>query len=187
MLAEKSSVVRRVAEPMATGYSNICSVASDLPEVAVVDILDLLNQGTETVQNLDQAASLRESAEAFLAAYREFQGYTVMPASPHAERILGAAMMLQPDLQAGTSGRAVVVFDVTVASGTLMARAARRVRDAGNFERIVGIALHCLTETHTSCAPAELNQLIVVDCDLALSLTCWKATERSNHGLVLAG
>lgn len=152
-----------------------------------MDILDLLNQGTETVENLNQAANLRESAESFLAAYQRFEGYSVIPASPQAERVLGAAMMLQPDLQVGTTGRAVVVFDVTIASGTLMARAARKVRDAGSFEHLVGIALHCLTETHNSWVPAELNELIVVDCEVAPSSACWKGTERRDHGLVLAG
>ena len=152
-----------------------------------MDFLDLLNHGTGIVEKLDQATSLRASAEAFLGAYRQFQGYTVMPASPQAERVLGAAMMLQPDLLAGNSGRAVVVFDVTVASGTLMARVARRVRDAGNLERLVGIALRCMTEAHTSWIPEELSELIVIGCDVVPRSTCWQATESSDHGLVLTG
>lgn len=152
-----------------------------------MDLLTLLNQGTETVENLNQAACLRRSAESLLAAYQPFDGYSVTPASPQAERVLGAAMMLQPGLKVGTNGSAVVVFDVTIASGTLMARAARRVREAGNFDHLVGIALHCLTETHNSWVPEELNELIVVNCEVAGSSVCWKGTERRDHGLVLAG
>lgn len=153
-----------------------------------MDLLDLINKGADTAEALDHGANLRESAEDFLAVLARFDGYSVVAASPHAERILGAAMMLNPSLQAGTSGTSVVVFDVTVASGTLMARAAQRVRDGGNYEQqLVGVALHCLSEGHHNWMSSELSELIVVDCESLTGSACWQTAESRNHGLVLAG
>jgi hypothetical protein len=108
-----------------------------------MDLLDLLNSSSQLAADLDDAVCLQKAAEEFLGAYAAFDGYDVVAASPVAERVLGAAMMLRPALSGSARGR-TVIFDVNIASGTLMARAARRLRHAGNSAQLVGIALHSL-------------------------------------------
>ena len=126
-----------------------------------MDLVDLLNRGSETAAGLDDADCLHKAAEQFLGAYAAFDGYDVVAASPIAERVLGAAMMLRPKLSGAGRGP-TVIFDVNIASGTLMARAARRLRHAGNSEELVGIALHSLIDAdHSAEACGELAQLIV--------------------------
>src|SRR4051812_33857935 len=110
-----------------------------------MDLVDLLNRGAETVASLDDVTCLQKAAEQFLGAYEMFNGYDVVAASAIAERVLGAAMMLNPGIGVGGQGR-TVIFDVNVASGTQLARAARRLRDLGNSDQLVGIALHALVD-----------------------------------------
>jgi len=78
-----------------------------------------------------------------------------------------------------------VIFDVNLASGTMLARAAQRVRDAGNNSRLVGIALHCLSEGHMNWTPAELSEVVVADCQA--TSTCGQGAQSGDRGLVLAG
>lgn len=63
-----------------------------------MDMLELLNKGSETAASLDDAVCLQKAAEEFLGAYAAFAGYDVVAASSVAERVLGAAMMLRPAL-----------------------------------------------------------------------------------------
>jgi hypothetical protein len=127
-----------------------------------MDILEALNRASENAANLDDAVYLQKAAEEFLGAYAAFEGYEVVAASSVAERVLGAAMMLKPALSMAGRGR-TVIFDVNIASGTLMARAARRLRQAGNSEDLVGIALHSLMCEHggVNDALGELTKLVV--------------------------
>jgi len=126
-----------------------------------MDMLELLNKGSQTAASLDDAVCLQKAAEEFLGAYAAFEGYGVVAASSIAERVLGAAMMLRPALSSAGRGR-TVIFDVNIASGTLMARAARRLRHAGNSDELVGIALHSLIDDdRTGEALGELTQLVV--------------------------
>lgn len=126
-----------------------------------MDMLELLNKGTQTAASLDDAVCLQKAAEEFLGAYAAFDGYDVVAASSVAERVLGAAMMLRPALSSAGRGR-TVIFDVNIASGTLMARAARRLRHAGNCEELVGIVLHSLFDgDRTSESLGELTQLVI--------------------------
>lgn len=126
-----------------------------------MDMLELLNNGSQTVASLDDAVCLHKAAEEFLGAYAAFEGYDVVAASSVAERVLGAAMMLRPALSSAGRGR-TVIFDVNVASGTLMARTARRLRRAGNSEQLVGIALHSLIGgDRVGEALGELTELVI--------------------------
>jgi hypothetical protein len=127
-----------------------------------MDILELLNKGAATAESLNDTVCLQKAAEQFLGAYAAFDGYDVVAASSVAERVLGAAMMLRPELSSAGRGR-TVVFDVNIASGTLMARTAQRLRHAGNSDELVGIALHSLIDCGgpTSEVLGEFVQLIV--------------------------
>lgn len=126
-----------------------------------MDLIELLSEAGETAASLDDADCLHKAAEEFLGAYAMFDGYDVIAASALAERVLGAAMMLHPGLSSVGRGR-TVIFDVNIASGTQMARAAKRLRRAGNSEQLVGIALHSLACCSTASNPIEeLSRLIV--------------------------
>jgi hypothetical protein len=126
-----------------------------------VDLIELLNEASETAASLDDADCLHKAAEEFLGAYAMFDGYEVIAASALAERVLGAAMMLRPGLSSAGRGR-TVIFDVNIASGTQMARAAKRLRRSGNSEQLVGIALRSLVCCNAEASPIdELSDLIV--------------------------
>lgn len=126
-----------------------------------MDILDVLERGSQRVEELDDVDLLRDAAHNFLSAYIEYDGYGVVAASPQAERVLGAAMMLNPRLSGRDSGK-TVILDVNIASGTLMARAARRLRDNGNNDQLVGVVLHSLVECCDGWQVPELCELVVV-------------------------
>jgi hypothetical protein len=161
------------------------SAHSRCREIPNMDILDLIDQGVRRVAANDDAARLRRSAEHFMRAYGEYAGYSVVAASPHAERVLGAAMMLQPDLQAGGAGD-TVILDVNVASGTLIARAARRLRDAGNRGQLVAVALHSLVDDMDQLTIADVARLVVADEVRGQSLDKEHAQSR-DHCVVFAG
>ena len=149
-----------------------------------MDLLELMTKGAETAASLDDAVCLQKAAEEFLGAYATFSGYDVVAASAIAERVLGAAMILRPELSSAGTGR-TVIFDVNVASGTQMARTAQRLRQSGNSDELVGIALHSLACCDQGSAwIEELAQLIVAHTlDDASSV---ERCDRSHHGVGLA-
>ncbi|MCQ4118718.1 hypothetical protein [Rhodococcus tibetensis] len=151
-----------------------------------MDILDIVNRGSKSVENLDDSLRLRSAAYDLLRVYEHFGGFSVYAASPQAERVLGAAMMIEPAVCAGGSGDTVIV-DVNIASGTLMARAARRLRDNGNAGRLVGIALHSLVGDYERWHVPELSELVVVDPHGEPCSIGRQATQGSDHriGLLL--
>jgi hypothetical protein len=163
-----------------------CSVEhmfdSDVAKGLPMDLIDLINRGSATASELDDAVHLQKAAEEFLGAYAMFDGYDVVAASSIAERVLGAAMMIRPGLSGSGKGR-TVIFDVTVASGTQMARAAQRLRHAGNSDELVGIALHTLACCESTNAQIEdLVQLVIAhppERDFALAEGC-----EGSHGRV---
>lgn len=127
-----------------------------------MDILDLLDAGVAQVALHGNSRCLRASAEAFLRVYDSHRGYSVVAASPQAERVLGAVMVLRPEFNATGSGR-TVILDVNVASRTLIARAVRRLRDQGNTGPLLGVALHSLVDGRLDCDIDGLAGLVVVD------------------------
>jgi hypothetical protein len=146
-----------------------------------MDMLELLNKGAQTVASLDDAACLQKAAEQFLGAYAMFEGYGVVAASSIAERVLGAAMMLRPELSGSGTG-CTVIFDVNIASGTQLARAARRLRESGNADRLVGVALHSLVNWESGAALGDLAQLVVAHGP-ADEDSSWECGNRSHNGL----
>ena len=126
-----------------------------------MDILDVLGAGTRRVDELNDVVALRLAAITFLDVYEDYEGWSVYPASPQAERLLGAAMMINPERRAGRAGPTVLV-DVNIASGTLLASAATRVREIGNDDPLVGIVLHSLVDGWCDADVQNLSRLIVV-------------------------
>lgn len=123
----------------------------------------------DNIGRLDDPSILREAATqvAELAASR---GAThLVAASPYAERIVGAAMSMQVSFLCGgmfarpdngLGGRTVLVVDVTLASGTSMAHAARRARRSG-ASRVDGVVLHMVAGAvgREECGVDELSVL----------------------------
>ncbi|MEV8041869.1 hypothetical protein [Arthrobacter sp. NPDC080082] len=127
-----------------------------------MDLFELMRHGDEKVHAHDSFGNLAESARSFLACVSEWKHFTVEPASPAAERLLGAAMMLDPSLRGGRSAR-TVVLDVNIASGTLVANAAQRVRDAVEPEWLIAVVINSLTDLDLQWAIDGVDTLIVCD------------------------
>lgn len=125
-----------------------------------MDILDIINAGESWVIAHDDPSVLRSSALKFLALYAPFRGRHIMAASPQAERVLGAAMILDPDLNAGRAG-SVVILDVNLASGTLISRAVSRLRDSGNSRPPTAIVLNALVRQPKDWAIPGLESLVL--------------------------
>ncbi|MFC7593694.1 hypothetical protein ACFQU3_00100 [Terrabacter sp. GCM10028922] len=151
-----------------------------------MDILELIQRGEQNVASHDYSNCLREAAERFLGAYAPFEGFSVVAASPQAERVLGAAMMLKPDLCAGGQGR-TVVLDVNIASGTLLARAARRLRDRGNEQVLVAVALYTLASDAHEWEVPDVSQVVIAGNDESQQSALWECAETGDHCVVLAG
>ena len=126
-----------------------------------MDLTAIMLHGATAVRGNDAADHLRGCAEALVRAAAEYDGFGVVPASPQAERVLGAAMMLAPKMH-GTSSGPSIVFDVNFASGTLLARTARKLRDSGNESRLIGLVLNPLIPTSEKFHIAELDRVDVV-------------------------
>lgn len=151
-----------------------------------MDILELIHHGEQNVERHNYSDYLREAAEKFLVAYAPFEGFSVIAASPQAERVLGAAMMLRPGLCADGRG-STIVLDVNIASGTLLARAARRLRDRGNEHILVGVALFSLTPDIHEWEVPEVSQIVIVCGVDSQPSAQWECTDASDHRVMLAG
>jgi hypothetical protein len=119
-----------------------------------------MNRGSAVVRENDAADHLRRWAEALVRAASAHEGFGVVAASPQAERVLGAAMMLAPTMHGDSSGPSIV-FDVNYASGTMLARAARLLRDRGNQSPLVGVVLNPLVDAADEIRVAELDHVHV--------------------------
>lgn len=110
-----------------------------------MDLSELVLRGNSLVRAHDEASHLRASVRSFLDCVADWESFTVEAASPAAERVLGAAMMLNPNIRGGRSRR-TVVLDVNIASGTLVANAARRVRETVETDWLIAVVVNSLTD-----------------------------------------
>ena len=111
-----------------------------------MDLVELMCDGDENVRAHDGSGTLAASARSFLSFVAGWDEFTVEAASPAAERVLGAAMMLDPRIRGGRSTH-TVILDVNIASGTLVANAARRIRDTVQPKWLIAVVINSLTET----------------------------------------
>ncbi len=126
-----------------------------------MDMFEVLERGTRAVAEHDSYAALRQSAESVLEVLASRPAHGVIAASPAAERVLGAVMMLSPDVLVGSAPN-VVVFDVNFASGTTLARTADRLLRSGHDGMIVAVAIHALTE-QTPASIEGVDELVILD------------------------
>lgn len=150
-------------------------------------LLSAINNGHANVQKLDGAVSLRHHVNDLLKLRRtRFAGCGFYAATPHAERLIGAAMILDPTIRADGAGDTLIV-GVNIASGTQIARAATRLRDSGNRGVLVGIVLNALIDDwhfdQANWTVAEVDELVIVGCCEASSLG--ELTQRGECGVSL--
>lgn len=143
-----------------------------------MDLAELVRQGDRNVRAHDVPADLASSARAFLDCVAGWDAFTVEAASPAAERVLGAAMMLSPNLHAGRSSR-TVILDVNISSGTLVANAARRIRDTTQAEWLIAVVLNSLTQTDMRWSIDGVDSLFVCNP----SIRGRESSERAEDGL----
>lgn len=141
-----------------------------------MDLAELLLHGERNVRAHDAATDLAKSARSFLDCVAGWEAFTVEAASPAAERVLGAAMMMSPTLRGGRSAR-TVILDVNIASGTLVANAARRVRESAEPEWLIAVVINSLTDVDMRWSIDGVDSLFVCN---PLSEQ-GKGSERSDH------
>lgn len=84
-------------------------------------------------------------------------------------------MMLEPSIHGSRNGP-TIIFDINYASGTLLARAARKLRDNGNEFSLVGLVLNPLVETGPEIRITELD-VVHVECDWDSSEQCQSSVD----------
>jgi|GEM_PF-2698575 len=125
-----------------------------------MDLAELMRAGDRNVRAHDSPYDLAESARSFLQCVAGWDEFTVEAASPAAERVLGAAMILNPTIRGGRSTR-TVVLDVNIASGTLVANAARRVRETVQPEWLIAVVINTLTDVDLRWSIEGIDSLFV--------------------------
>jgi hypothetical protein len=126
----------------------------------MIDLPAVFAQADVNYAELDSRAGLEHAAKALIAACGDLRGWQLLAASARAERVVGAAVMIDADASTAASTR-VMVVDVNTASGTLLARASEKARRAGALE-VVGVALHALGGSAPAAADCLLDELRVV-------------------------
>lgn len=132
----------------------------DLGKGGAMDLVELMRAGDRHVRAHDSSHDLAESARSFLECVAGWKDFTVEAASPAAERVLGAAMVLNPAIRGGRSVR-TVVLDVNIASGTLVANAARRVRESVQPEWLIAVVINSLTDADMRWSIEGIDSLFV--------------------------
>lgn len=125
-----------------------------------MDLVELMLAGDRNVCAHNNSLSLADSARSFLDCVAGWDQFTVEPASPAAERVLGAVMMLDPAIHGGRSAR-TVVLDVNIASGTLVANAARRVRETIQPDWLIAVVINTLTNADMRWSIEGVDSLFV--------------------------
>jgi predicted phosphoribosyltransferase len=131
------------------------------------DLLSVLVAGERNVDVLADGRILGSLARAVLERAQQDGADVLVAASPSAERLVGAALMLAPDAVRGLRSEesvskddVVLVIDVNLASGTSMATAARQVRRRG-AQHVLGAVMHFLADNIPSARDCGLDLLSV--------------------------
>jgi hypothetical protein len=145
-----------------------------------MDMVELFTRGTHLLAEHDSPSTLIRSAALVLDAVSTYPNHGLMAASAAAERVLGAMMVMSPEVRVGQADD-VVIFDVNLASGTVLARAADRLRRQGHAGTIVAVAVQALCED----VPASIegaDHLVVIDG----SALHHETTEGRDHRFLVA-
>ncbi|WP_328813786.1 hypothetical protein [Rhodococcus sp. NBC_00297] len=152
----------------------------------MASMLDVMNEGHGRANRLNRADDLRMNVEKILAFRREhFETYGLMAANPRSERLIGAAMMLDPSIRADLSGN-TIILGINIASGTQLARAAAKIRLLGNRSVVVGIVVNSLSPDWAEWKVPEVDSLFVTSEwgeNLYSGLVFGKGAKRCERGL----
>jgi phosphoribosylpyrophosphate synthetase len=136
----------------------------------VADFRSFLQESTQNVDRLADPQNLRSAAERISQVAVEQGATYLLAASPEAERLVGAALLCSPNLRAvvqkllvGQENDAVMIVDVNLASGTSIARAARRARRSGAVQ-VVGTVLH-MADGAVGASECQVDRLTVIGGD----------------------
>lgn len=127
---------------------------------------DMLRDAASYNDELAEPAVLRAYAESLLSYARDRRLTSLLAATPTAERLIGAALVLDGDYTCAVAreGSApALVVDINLASGTSLARAAERARRLG-ATRVDGVVLHWLggvVPTPDECGVDHLGRLMI--------------------------
>jgi hypothetical protein len=151
-------------------------------------LLTAINNGRANVKELDDPTALRRRvADLTMIRQTRFAGHGLYAATPHAERLIGAAMMLDRTIRADGVGDTVIV-GVNIASGTQIARAATRLRESGNRGVLVGVVFNALIQKWHYDVDAwrvsEVDELLIVDSPNASVLG--ELAQRGEYSVSLA-
>jgi hypothetical protein len=129
------------------------------------DLLSVLVAGEHNVDVLADGRALGSLAQAVLEQAEQGGADVLVAASPSAERLVGAALMLAPDTLRGlrfaesvSTDDVVLVIDINLASGTAMATTARQVRRQG-AQHVLGAVMHFLAENVPTAHDCGLDLL----------------------------
>ncbi|MGW0944080.1 phosphoribosyltransferase [Streptomyces sp. NPDC002623] len=130
------------------------------------DLLAAVGTAQTNIDQLAQPAELRAAAERVVELAKSSGAFTVLAASPVAERLVGAVLQVSSALRSltaksPTAGN-VLIVDVNLASGTAVAQAARLARKAG-AEHIHAAVLHQLTPVTARAADCGVDELTVLE------------------------
>lgn len=126
----------------------------------MIDMPAAFAQAEANYAALDTRVGLEHAAKTLLAACGDLRGWQLLAASARAERVVGAAVMIDEDASTAAARR-VLVVDVNTVSGTLLARASERARRSGAVE-VIGVALHALGEHVPAAEDCLLDELRVI-------------------------
>lgn len=114
------------------------------------NLLGLITAGERNVQELADPSALQRVATHISSLVEQRGIKQVVAASPAAEHIVGAALVMAAKMSRKPDAThlpdrtpAVLVIDVNLASGTVMAEMARRLR-MGGAAQVDGVVLHLL-------------------------------------------
>jgi len=134
----------------------------------MTDLVDIVLKSEVNVEQLADPRLLRSAAEEIGAVATEQGATYLLAASPEAERLVGAALVCSPHLRAlsrrlavGVGNEIVLVVDVNLASGTSLARAAKRARRSGAAQ-VTGAVLHAF-DGSVGAGECQLDGLAVID------------------------
>lgn len=133
-----------------------------------MDLSEMIRLGEASVRAHDAPSELAVSARSFLDCVAGWEGFTVEAASSAAERVLGAAMMLNPAIRGGRSPK-TVILDVNIASGTTVSNAARRIRESVDTEWLIAVVITSLSSTDIRWSVPGVDSLFICRTDLGAS------------------
>ncbi|MFD6492924.1 phosphoribosyltransferase [Streptomyces sp. NPDC060188] len=135
------------------------------------NLLAAVGAAQTNINRLARPDDLRAAAEEISKVAQSSGAQALLAASPVAERLVGAVLLISDDLVnlngfVGSNGfpgenKRVLIVDVNLASGTAVAQAARTARSAG-AQYVQAAVLHQVTCITAGAAACGVDDLVVL-------------------------